>query len=43
MMLFAIWIEYALNVAVQCPHDADSGKHRGTAPRRHQDQSFHRC
>ena len=27
--LFSRWIEHALDVAVQCPHDADPRKHLG--------------
>src|SRR5258708_6557943 len=41
MMVFAIGIEHALDVAVQCPHDADARKHRRPARGRDQDQSFH--
>ncbi len=28
MRLFARWIEHALDVAVQCPHDPDAREHR---------------
>jgi hypothetical protein len=31
MMIFAIRIEYPLDVTVQCPHDADARHHRGAA------------
>jgi hypothetical protein len=39
--LFARWIEDALNMVVQRPHDADARKHRRAAQRRHQNQSLH--
>jgi hypothetical protein len=42
MGVFAIGIEHALDVAVQCPHDADSRQHRGTASHRDEYQGFHR-
>jgi hypothetical protein len=38
MMVFAVRIKHALNVAVQRSHDADAGKHRRAARRRDQDQ-----
>ena len=38
--LFARWIEDALNMVVQRPHDADARKHRRAAQRRHQNQSL---
>jgi hypothetical protein len=41
MVVLPIRIKYALNVAVQCPHDADPGEHRRAARCRHQDQGFH--
>src|SRR5258706_9935963 len=28
VVIFPIWIEHALNVPVQCPHDTDARKHR---------------
>ena len=34
--LFSRWIEHALDVAVQCPHDADPRKHRRAAELDHQ-------
>jgi hypothetical protein len=34
-------IEHALDVAVQCPHDADACEHRRAAERRDQDQRLH--
>ena len=40
--VLAIWIELALNVAIQCPHDADPREHCRAARRRDQDQRFHR-
>ena len=43
MVLFAIGVEHALDVAVQRPHDADPREYRGTARRRDQDQGFHCC
>ena len=39
MMVFAIGIEHALDVAVQRSHDADAREHRRAA--RDQDQGFH--
>jgi hypothetical protein len=41
MMILPIWIEYALNAAVQGSHDADASEHRRPARRRDQDQGFH--
>jgi hypothetical protein len=41
MVILAIRIKRALDVAVQRPHDADARKHRWTARSRHQDQGFH--
>jgi hypothetical protein len=43
MVVFPIWIEHALNVAVQCSHDADVREYRWPAQRRDQDQGFHRA
>ena len=43
MVVFAVRIENALNVAVQGPHDANPREHRWSARRRHQDQGFHCC
>jgi hypothetical protein len=37
MMLFAVLIEHALDVPVQCLHDANPRKHHRPAERRHQD------
>src|SRR5258708_8878719 len=31
MMIFAVWIENALDVPVQCPHDADARQHQPAA------------
>jgi hypothetical protein len=42
MMLFASWTKHPFNVPVQCPHDADARQHGMAAPRRDQDQGFHR-
>ena len=33
MLFIALWIEHALNVAVQRSHDADARKHRRAAER----------
>jgi hypothetical protein len=42
MMVFPIWIEHALNVAVQGSHDAEACEHRRASRRRDQDQGLHR-
>jgi len=42
MMGFAVQIELANMVAVQCPHDADPREHPGPAERRDHDQGLHR-
>src|SRR6266403_5081818 len=41
MMLFAIGIKHPLNVAVQCPHDANPREYRRSARRRDRDQRLH--
>ncbi len=41
-MVFAVWIEHALDSPVQRPHDADACEHRRPADRRDKDQGFHR-
>jgi len=42
MVVFPIRIKHAFDLTVQCPHDANSRKHRRPA-RRRQDQRFHCC
>jgi hypothetical protein len=42
MMIFAIRIEHAPDVPVQCPHDADASKHRRAAVLCDQEQHFDR-
>jgi hypothetical protein len=41
MMVFPIWIEHALDVAVQGSHVADPREHRRAARRGDQDQRLH--
>jgi len=43
MMLFAVGIEHALDVAIQCPLDADTREHRRAARLSDQNQGLHRC
>ena len=42
MMVFPVRIEHALNVSVQCSHDADPGEHRRATGFSDQDQDLHR-
>jgi hypothetical protein len=42
MRVFAIWIEYALDVAVQRFHDADARHHCRAIEPRDKHQNFHR-
>jgi hypothetical protein len=42
MMIFAGWIEHALDVSVQRPHKTDAREHRRPAKCRDRDQGFHR-
>jgi hypothetical protein len=42
MMILSLRVKHPLDVTVQCPHDADARKHRGSAQRRDQDQHLHR-
>jgi hypothetical protein len=43
MWVFAIGIEYALDVAIQCPQHADARKHCRPVLFGDQDQAFHGC
>jgi hypothetical protein len=43
MMIFAIGVEHAFNLAVQRPHDADARHHRRAVLLGDQDQTFHCC
>jgi hypothetical protein len=40
MRVFPARVEHALDVPVQCPHDADPREHRRAAERRDQHQGF---
>jgi hypothetical protein len=42
MRVSAIGVEHALDVPIQCPHDANTCKHRWAARLSDQDQGFHR-
>jgi hypothetical protein len=43
MRVFAIGVEHALDVTVQCLHDADPGEHCRPSTRSDKHQGFHRC
>jgi len=43
MVVFPVSVERALDMTVQCPHDADPRVHQRPAPFSRHDQRLHRC